>query len=61
MIFEPYHRYHDELTRPGSIGLGLTVSRGLAERMDGTLKYRHDGQQSRFTLHLPKKQDSSTG
>jgi len=57
-IFEPYHRYHDELTRPGSVGLGLTVSRGLAERMGGTLKYRHDGQQSRFTLHLPSERGS---
>lgn len=55
-IFEPYHRYHEEVTRPGSVGVGLTVSRGLAERMDGTLKYRHDGQQSRFTLHLPNEQ-----
>lgn len=54
-IFEPYHRYHDEPTRPGSLGLGLTVSRGLAERMGGSLKYRHDGQQSRFTLHLPSE------
>lgn len=53
-IFEPYHRYHHELTRPGSVGLGLTVSRGLAERMGGALKFRHDGQQSKFTLHLPQ-------
>lgn len=52
-IFEPYHRYHDELTKPGAVGLGLTVSRGLAERMGGSLKYRHDGERSRFTLHLP--------
>jgi signal transduction histidine kinase len=58
-IFEPYHRYHDDPVGPGSVGLGLTVSRGLAERMGGTLKYRHDGQQSRFILHLPKEQDSS--
>jgi signal transduction histidine kinase len=61
LIFEPYHRYHDDITRPGSLGLGLTVSRSLAERMGGTLKYRHDGQQSRFTLHLPGEQDSSMG
>jgi signal transduction histidine kinase len=52
-IFEPYHRYHDDPAGPGSGGLGLAVARGLAERMNGTLKYRHDGQQSRFTLHLP--------
>lgn len=61
LIFEPYHRSHDETTRPGSLGLGLAVSRSLAERMGGTLKYRHDGQQSRFTLHLPNGQDSSMG
>lgn len=59
-IFEPYHRYHNQITRPGSLGLGLTVSRSLAERMGGTLKYRHDGQQSRFTLHLPNEQDPPT-
>lgn len=54
-IFDPYHRYHDEHTRPGSLGLGLTVSRRLAERMDGTLSYRHDGHQSKFTLQLPTR------
>lgn len=58
-IFEPYHRYHLELTRPGSVGLGLTVSRGLAERMGGTLRFRHDGQQSRFTLRLPQHTTSA--
>ncbi|MGH8915884.1 MAG: sensor histidine kinase [Acidimicrobiia bacterium] len=53
-IFEPYYRYHSELTQPGAVGLGLTVSRGLAELMEGSLTYRHDGGLSVFTLRLPK-------
>lgn len=52
-IFDPHYRYHVEPTRPGSAGLGLTVSRGLAERMGGSLTYRHDGQMSRVKLVLP--------
>jgi len=52
-IFEPYHRFHDQITQPGSVGLGLTVSRGLAELMDGTLTYVHDGTHSVFALRLP--------
>jgi signal transduction histidine kinase len=52
-IFEPHYRYHVEPSRPGSAGLGLTVSRGLAERMGGHLIYRYDGQMSRVRLFLP--------
>ncbi|MEX2622379.1 MAG: HAMP domain-containing sensor histidine kinase [Acidimicrobiia bacterium] len=53
-IFEPYYRYHSEITQPGAVGLGLTVSRGLAELMDGRLTYRHDNGTSVFTLRLPQ-------
>jgi len=53
MIFEPYYRYHSAITQPGSVGLGLTVSRGLAELMDGRLTYRHDKGRSIFALRIP--------
>lgn len=56
-IFEPHYKYHDEPNQPGSAGLGLTVSRGLAERMGGSLTYRFDGQQSRVVLVLPTLTD----
>jgi two-component system sensor histidine kinase KdpD len=52
-IFDPYYRYHGEPSQPGSVGLGLTVARGLAELMDGTLTYRHHDARSIFTLRLP--------
>jgi len=51
-IFEPYHRAHELEGRTASVGLGLAVSRTLAEMMDGTLTYSHDGE-SVFRLTLP--------
>ncbi|MGH8950412.1 MAG: ATP-binding protein [Acidimicrobiia bacterium] len=53
-IFEPYYRYHSESSQPGSVGLGLTVARGLAELMEGSLTYRRYDGQSIFTLRLPQ-------
>ncbi|MGH8871408.1 MAG: sensor histidine kinase, partial [Acidimicrobiia bacterium] len=52
-IFDPYYRYHSEPSQPGSVGLGLTVARRLAELMEGNLTYRHDNGTSIFTLRLP--------
>lgn len=52
-IFRPYYRFHSEISQPNSLGLGLTVSRGLAELMDGRLDYRHDKGRSIFALRLP--------
>ena len=46
LIFEAYESGHDRSARaePGSVGLGLAVSRRLAELMDGSLGYlRRDG------------------
>lgn len=39
-IFEAYERAHHTAGQPGSVGLGLTVSRTLAELMGGSLTYR---------------------
>ncbi len=53
-IFEAYERGHDsEIAKPGSVGLGLAVSRRLADLMDGTLEYRRAGDTTRFDLVLP--------
>jgi signal transduction histidine kinase len=52
-IFQAYGRCSTSITQPGSIGLGLTVSRYLAEVMGGTLTYDRLEGESRFTLRLP--------
>jgi nitrogen-specific signal transduction histidine kinase len=53
-IFEAYERGHEtELTQPGSVGLGLAVSRRLAGLMDGSLEYRRANDCTRFELTLP--------
>ncbi|MDJ0663198.1 MAG: HAMP domain-containing sensor histidine kinase [Acidimicrobiia bacterium] len=59
LIFEAYESGHDGAVRaePGSVGLGLAVSRRLAELMDGSLSYlRRDGCTG-FELALPARPD----
>ncbi len=51
-IFELYHRAHEASGRPGEVGIGLAVSRQLAELMGGTLEYRHESGRSVFRLLL---------
>lgn len=51
-IFEPYHRGQHTPGRPGSVGIGLAISRQLAELMGGTLVYRRKGGRSVFLLGL---------
>lgn len=52
-IFEPYHKAHRMKGQPESVGIGLAVSRQLAELMGGTLDYRYTGGVSVFRLTLP--------
>ncbi len=54
LMFMPYHRVKSVNGAPGSVGLGLTVSRQLARLMDGDVDYYHDGQESVFSLRLPR-------
>ena len=51
-VFEPYQRSTLDAALPGSLGLGLPVSRSLARLMGGDLVYLHDGS-SVFELTLP--------
>lgn len=53
-IFEPYQRAHVSPGQPESVGIGLAISRQLAELMGGSLGYtRRDGL-SVFELCLPR-------
>ena len=53
-IFEAYERAdHSNAAQPGSVGLGLAVSRRLADLMNGTLEYRRVDGTTRFELSLP--------
>lgn len=52
-IFEPYGRANGSATVTGSVGLGLTLSRRLAELMGGTLDYI-EGDGATFRLTLPR-------
>ncbi|HEY4606821.1 MAG TPA: HAMP domain-containing sensor histidine kinase, partial [Acidimicrobiia bacterium] len=56
LIFERYYRSQQSPTQPGSVGIGLAVSRQLAEMMDGTLRYVGSSDESRFELSLPYDQ-----
>lgn len=53
-IFEAYERGEDsQVSQPGSVGLGLAVSRRLAGLMNGSLEYRRVDGNTRFELSLP--------
>ncbi len=52
-VFQPYQRSHNAVGQPSSVGLGLTVSRKLAELMGGGLTYRYEDGWSIFRLDLP--------
>ena len=53
-IFQPYERVSKaEVARPGSVGLGLYVSRQLANLMGGDLNCRREDDETVFELSLP--------
>ncbi len=63
-IFEAYESGHDkgERAQPGSVGLGLAVSRRLAELMGGSLEYHQVDGNTGFKLALPAyPRDSKAG
>lgn len=53
MMWGPYSAASKGAGQPGSVGLGLHVSRRLAELMGGTLSYSREGSTTVFTLTLP--------
>lgn len=59
LIFERYYRSRQAPTQPGSVGIGLSVSRQLAELMDGTLTYSPTGGVTGFELALPLVTESA--
>ncbi|NND84704.1 MAG: PAS domain-containing sensor histidine kinase [Acidimicrobiia bacterium] len=52
-VFAAYSRAHEGAGLPGAIGLGLTISRSLAEAMNGALTHRRVGGHTVFELSLP--------
>lgn len=52
-VFDPYHRADPGKHKDGAVGIGLSISRQLAELMDGTLDYEYESGTSRFRLTLP--------
>ena len=55
LVFAPYQRVPGRVPLPASFGLGLTISRRLAEAMGGTLTYR-DSNGSIFELTVRRTQ-----
>lgn len=51
-IFEQFGQASNAKHVAASVGLGLPISRLLAEKMDGTLEYRHEHGESIFELIL---------
>ncbi|NND01968.1 MAG: HAMP domain-containing histidine kinase [Acidimicrobiia bacterium] len=58
-IFLPYQGVRGSTYVPGSVGLGLTVSRQLARLMGGDLSYDYRDAESRFTLVIPRYREAS--
>lgn len=53
VIFEAYKSAHGPAAQPGSVGLGLALSKSLAHMMNGDLIYSRRRGETWFTLSLP--------
>jgi signal transduction histidine kinase len=60
-IFDMYDRGNAGAGKPGSIGIGLTISRRLARLMGGDLTYRYEAGRSVFDLTLPSAPSHASG
>lgn len=61
LIFDRYYRSRQTPTQPGSVGIGLSVSRQLAELMNGTLEYLPATGVTGFELALPPVKEPARG
>ena len=52
-IFEPYHSLSDDRSKPGSVGVGLSVARQLADLMGGRLSCTSAPGECTFELIIP--------
>ena len=53
-VFEPYFTAHSDNRTEGAVGLGLPVSRQLAQLMGGDLRYQPAAELNTFVLTLPR-------
>jgi len=53
-MFEPFASAHRVTGVTAPLGLGLTISRNLAQLMDGELDHRRNNERNIFTLTLPR-------
>lgn len=60
LIFTAFGKAHQDTDRTESVGLGLTVSRNLAQLMNGDVLYSRDGAWTTFELRLPRVGQAST-
>lgn len=59
LVFEAYRQGHTDTPVSGSVGLGLSVSRHLAQLMGGDLAYTYENGISTFELSLPALESTS--
>lgn len=54
LIFEPFHTAAETRGPAPSVGLGLTISRSLAQAMGGDVTYHYERGRSIFVVDLPR-------
>jgi signal transduction histidine kinase len=57
-IFDPYTSAGEASSHPGSVGLGLTISRQLVRMMGGELGFERSAGWTIFRIELPPAQDT---